>query len=674
MAKAHCTSHPQPHWTVRHALSVLSAALFAQAPSYGHNDHAFVAAAMPEVRVDGDLSDWPESDSYPISTVYMFDGHPDTPDFTGRFRVGCNYEGNALFVAVEVEDDTFVFDAPDDIWSSRDACEIFLVADHDTQFRVPLQFVYRDKPAIANGWASDADPSDTFMVSRRANGSRVTYEWRIALNFLQEQHLSLKKGAIFGFDVAYVDRDSATDLSVLSSSPGGAKHKSSLEHGDLVIPPEGGSMGRVRGRVQIIPPRPNQDYPPVALQSSDASRIFRQVECDDLGFYEAILPTGAYAVSPVDSISLRVSDDHQVHFTVDSSGKTVPPQLPLRTLDPPDIIPERGMLWQDTFDEAGLDEFVRSYMSYYRIPGLSLAVVKDGRVIYSKGHGVKDRTTMRPVADTTIFETASMTKPVFAYAICRLVERGVIDLDKPLYEYLPNDDLADDERYKLITARLVLCHRTGLPNWREGPLTIGFTPGTGQSYSGEAYGYLAAVASHLTGKSIEELMQDEVFEPLGIENTHLTWTALADEEITALPHSRKNSPIVKSQWSEPWVAGCLQTDAGNFAKFIAAVIDVRGLSKSMHEEMLRPQANLPEDSDDQNFGLGFVVGTSPFGTYYGHGGQNRGFTSAFEILKEARCGYVFMVNNYQGPLLHDALKAYLVTGRDRPSKANGSAL
>ena len=115
------------------------------------------------------------------------------------------------------------------------------------------------------------------------------------------------------------------------------------------------------------------------------------------------------------------------------------------------------------------------------------------------------------VDSNTLFEAASITKPVFAFAVQRLAERGVIDLDKPLWLYLPYPDIAYDERYKLITAKHVLTHRTGFPNWRSmnesGKLDIKFTPGTDYGYSGEGFEYLKMVVEKITGKKVEQVLQ-----------------------------------------------------------------------------------------------------------------------------------------------------------------------
>src|SRR6266699_426718 len=114
-----------------------------------------------------------------------------------------------------------------------------------------------------------------------------------------------------------------------------------------------------------------------------------------------------------------------------------------------------------------------------------------------RAFGVKDAASKVPVDDATMFEAASMSKPVFAYAVLKLCERGVLDLDTPLTHYTTSRLLAGDPRLDLITARHVLSHTTGFANWRSQshPLSIAFTPGTQWSYSGEGYSYLQSVIS-----------------------------------------------------------------------------------------------------------------------------------------------------------------------------------
>ena len=653
--------------------------------SQAHSGVTFIADAVEKkINIDGDLSDWPTTREYKLSVPYLFDGEPDTADFTGRFRLACDYDREILYVGVEVTDDTINLDSQADMWNSRDICEIFLALEHTRKQSVPLQFVYRKRPTVAEADEPNRDLRETFTAVRRQLGNQLTYEWRIHLASLPSGKGCTKRPAVFGFDVGYVDLDEEGDVAVFSSSPGQGKHLTSATLGDLILPTRSGSLVEVAGRV-VWPPQTavansadstKRRFPPVAIKS-DEPGFYVQVPCNDSGHYRANLPPGKYTASVVDTLAVRVSEIDTIELQAKAgTGAITLPNLHLHPLPKPDLIDKTGLMHRNVFEPTEVDEFVNSYMQYHKIPGLSLAIVKNGEVVYGKGFGVKSLVTNEPINDSTVFEVASLTKPMFAYAVCRLVERGVIDLDTPLCQYLPYEDIQHDDRYKKITGRMVLCHRTGFPNWRDGQLKIHFDPGSQQRYSGEAFGYLANVVSHLTDNDIENLMDAEVFAPLGIENTFLTWPDDADDSLVAMPHDGNNTALRKLRWDTPWVAGCLHVDAANFAKFIQGIIKNEGMSTEGYAEMLRPQVEIPEDSDDQNFSLGFLVSDSDFGKVYSHGGHNTGFTSAFEIYKDAKFGYVFMVNNYQAPKFHDDLKAFLVTGRNptpRLTRANDRA-
>lgn len=624
-----------------------------------------------DIRIDGDLSDWPKTKAYELSVPYLFDGKPNTEDYTGRFHVACDYDREVLYVGVEIADDYINLDSPDDMWNSRDICEVFLTLEHSREQSVPLQFVYRKEPIVAEADKRKEELQKSLTAARGQGDNKLIYEWRIDLASLPGGKGSTQQPAVLGFDVGYVDLDKEGDIAVFSSSPGRAKHLSSATLADLVLPAKADALVSVAGEVKLPPTASDEtggaakpNFPPVAIQATESSRFYVQVSCNEDGRYWVSLPPGKYTASLIDTPSARVSEKERVTFKVPSGNATTTiPTLQVWPLAKPDLVNETGLLLREGFDAEQVDRFVRAYMEFHSIPGISLAIVKEGEVVYGKGFGVKSLASGDPVTESTVFEVASMTKPMFAYAVCRLAERGVIDLDKPLWEYLPYEDIQHDDRYKKITARMVLCHRTGFPNWRDEKLKIHFEPGTQQRYSGEAYGYLAQVVSQLTGKDQETLMSDEVFSPLRIENTYLTWDTSADDSLVAMPHDRTNTTLAKSRWSEVWVAGCLHVDATNFAKFIRAIIHQEGLSPASYAEMLRPQVEIPEGSDDQNFSLGFVIGDSEFGKCCGHGGHNTGFTSAFEAYLDQKCGYVFMVNNYQAPKFHEDLQAFLITGK-----------
>ena len=141
---------------------------------------------------------------------------------------------------------------------------------------------------------------------------------------------------------------------------------------------------------------------------------------------------------------------------------------------------------------------------------------------------------------------------------------------------------------------MVLTHRTGFPNWRTGKLDIKFTPGTQVSYSGEGFVYLGKVVEHLTGKKLVDLCREEVFAPLGIENASLVWNEDV-ARLTATGHGG-TSPLSKGKPSEPNMAASLHVDAGNYAKFLIAVLQGKGLSEATAKEMLRSQVKIPDQT------------------------------------------------------------------------------
>jgi len=115
---------------------------------------------------------------------------------------------------------------------------------------------------------------------------------------------------------------------------------------------------------------------------------------------------------------------------------------------------------------AVFDAFLQRQMDSLAMPGLTIAVFDNDTIIYHHAWGVASVDSKAPLDEESIFEAASMSKTVFAYLAMRMVDKGLLDLDTPLNTYLPYPDIDRDERYKLITARMVLTHRTGFPNWR----------------------------------------------------------------------------------------------------------------------------------------------------------------------------------------------------------------
>ena len=167
---------------------------------------------------------------------------------------------------------------------------------------------------------------------------------------------------------------------------------------------------------------------------------------------------------------------------------------------------------------ADLERVIPERMRAEDIPGLSIALIREGEMAWTKGFGVANTITARPVTWETLFEVASNSKVVTAYTALRLVDQGLLALDKPLNAYLPEPWLPPSEYHDVITLRHVLSHSSGLghsPTSRENL----FVPGRGYSYSALGFLYLQTVIEQVTGQSLEDVAQELVFQPLGMASS-----------------------------------------------------------------------------------------------------------------------------------------------------------
>jgi CubicO group peptidase (beta-lactamase class C family) len=311
---------------------------------------------------------------------------------------------------------------------------------------------------------------------------------------------------------------------------------------------------------------------------------------------------------------------------------------------------------------ARLEKSIPQLMSDGDVPGLSIALIRNSKVVWHRGFGVKNAATKEPVDDGTVFEAASLSKPVFAYAVLKLVDRGVLDLDTPLVKYLPGAYVEGDERLKLITARMVLTHTTGFPNWRPRgePLKIHFTPGEKFSYSGEGFVYLQRVVEHLSGQRLEQLMRREVFGPLGMTSSSYLWLDSYDK-LKATGHNSSGLPTARRQPTEENAAASLQTTALDYSRFVIAILEGKGIKREMLRRMLTTQVRVDEACSDcigrklerlsksVSWGLGWGLQQTEDGTAFWHWGSNNGDVQCYtEASERQKTGIVIFTNSGNG--------------------------
>ncbi len=330
---------------------------------------------------------------------------------------------------------------------------------------------------------------------------------------------------------------------------------------------------------------------------------------------------------------------------------------------------------------AEVDRTVQQLMERARVAGLALAVLNGNEVAYAKAYGYKNAKTGEPLDTGTVLYGASFSKAVFAYLSLLLVQEGRLDLDKPLYQYLDGPlpayegyaDLAGDDRWKLITARMCLSHTTGFPNWRflnawtgeyekEGKLAIYFTPGTRYAYSGEGMALLQVVVEKITGRNLEELAREKMFDPIGMGRTSYVWQPRFEDNY-ALGHDETGELLRKKKRTRAGGAGSMETTLADYARFVAYVMQGKGLNQKMRALMLTPQIRIrskyqfPTISDETtadneaislSYGLGWGLLQSKYGPAFFKEGHDDGWQHYNINFIDQGVSIILMTNSSNG--------------------------
>ncbi|CAN5425856.1 N/A [soil metagenome] len=240
-----------------------------------------------------------------------------------------------------------------------------------------------------------------------------------------------------------------------------------------------------------------------------------------------------------------------------------------------------------------LRDSIRSAWEVADLPGAAIAIVKDGEVTVTN-LGVRDVDTGEPVTDQTVFDVASLTKPMVAYAVLQMVDEGAIGLDDELSKFTA-PLVPDDPRSSLVTLRHVLNHTSGFPNLKgSDPIRIYFEPGSRYSYSSIGFMYLQRAIEAIINDSLESIMHRLVFGPLGMSSSSLVWHDRFAVNV-AIPHE-SGKRLEKHLPSLGNASYSLQTTAADYGRFIAAAMQGTRLEAETSREWLRPVMNVPMDS------------------------------------------------------------------------------
>jgi CubicO group peptidase (beta-lactamase class C family) len=288
---------------------------------------------------------------------------------------------------------------------------------------------------------------------------------------------------------------------------------------------------------------------------------------------------------------------------------------------------------------AQIDATVTQLMEAAHVTGVGITVWNNNRVVYLKTYGERNTEKHLPLTSDSVMTAASLTKPAFATMVMQLVQERVIELDKPVYEYLLKPlpeyaaykDLTDNPRYKQITMRMLLDHTSGFPNWRrftnEKKLGIYFPPGSRFAYSGEGIALAQMVVETVTKKSVTELMKERIFQPLNMIRTSMVWKAPFEDDY-ADGYDEQEKSLGPERRRQGDAAGSMQTTLRDYARFVQAVLTGAIPDEQERKLMLSPQIEITSKHefpslstettrDNRAIRLSYGIGWGLYWTQYG---------------------------------------------------------
>ena len=350
-----------------------------------------------------------------------------------------------------------------------------------------------------------------------------------------------------------------------------------------------------------------------------------------------------------------------------------------------------------TISAAEIERAVTKLMSAARVTGIGIAIINDSKIVYVNGFGFRNKEGRQPLTADTVMYGASFTKAVFAFLVMQLVEEGALDLDKPVYRYLEKPlpeyekykDLAGDERYKLITARMLLSHTSGFPNWRwfntDEKLDIKFAPGSKYSYSGEGINLLQFVIEAGIKRNVGEMIQERIFKPFGMTRTSMTWEARFEGD-HAIGYDENEKPLGHRKRNRVQAAGSMDTTISDYARFMQAVMQDKNLRLRFRNEMLTPQIGIfskqqfptpSSETTEENrrielsYGLGWGLFRTPFGKAYFKEGHDDGWENHSVCFPDKKIAVVLMSNSSNGDSIFKELLEILIKDKYTPWKWEG---
>ena len=334
-------------------------------------------------------------------------------------------------------------------------------------------------------------------------------------------------------------------------------------------------------------------------------------------------------------------------------------------------------------NQAELSAKIQSLIDSAKVTGIAVAIFDKNETVFNQAFGYANYQRKDSLKTDQIFYGASLSKAVFGFLVAELASEDIIDLDKPIQDYLdipipemPFEkewrgfkDIAEDKRYEKITARMCLSHTTGFPNWRwitrlgefqeEGKLHFYFDPGSEYSYSGEGIKLLQHVIEHITGKGLEQLARERLFDTLDMNMTSYVWQERFENNHNN-GHSVNQEVIAKDTEDEAGAAGSMETTLDDYQKFVQHILNLTAENSIVTKLMFKPNIAIrtksqfgplamektnANDEIELNYGLGWGLLKSPYGFGAFKEGHGEGFQHYSIIFPEKQIGIIILSNS-----------------------------
>jgi len=323
--------------------------------------------------------------------------------------------------------------------------------------------------------------------------------------------------------------------------------------------------------------------------------------------------------------------------------------------------------------ETQIGQAMRAQLDAQRVTGVAVGYLRDGKVVYTAGYGFADREKRRQMTSKSVINWASNSKPLMAILALQLMEQGMLDLDTDIHNYLPDYPPTDGK----ITARLLLCHQSGVPHYKNGKVVgsnrrfterlpyldpenslhmfdrspLLFSPGARYSYSSYGYVLLSAVVQAAGKQPIERQLQTRVIEPLGLTSLELDLPDSKNGNWAAGYKLDNTKRVVRSpEYAHYWKhgAGAYKSNIADFARWAQALMGDELISAKTRKLMWTRQPTT--DKQPTEAGLGIFVTRQNGALKLSHNGSQEEARSRLVLYPEARHGVVILSNsNHANP-------------------------